>query len=94
MSYPYAKLGNNCESHTLGSLTSNAKYILPLSSIYYKRWTPMLYYPGMENMDGVRSNEIFGSGGEPENVKAYDTPNNSTHSQQIQKKCTSCKSCN
>jgi hypothetical protein len=41
----YSTLGNSCNSST-NTLTSNAKYIAPLSSVYYDPWTDMLLYPG------------------------------------------------
>ena len=47
MSFPYSTLGNQCESQT-HALTSNAKWIIPLSPVYYKRFTPMMYYPGYD----------------------------------------------
>lgn len=44
MSFHYAKLGNNCESQTLGALTSNAKYISPLSNVYLNVQSPTIFY--------------------------------------------------
>ena len=48
MSFNYAKLGNQCQSQT-SALTSNAKYLMPLSSVYYRRITPMMRYPGEQD---------------------------------------------
>ena len=41
----YAIRGNSCNCVT-SALTSNAKYIPPLSKVYYDRWTDMWLYPG------------------------------------------------
>ena len=41
----YAIRGNNCNSIT-PALTSNAKFIPPLSKVYYDPWTDMWLYPG------------------------------------------------
>lgn len=71
----YVKLGTQCESQTMTALTSNAKYIIPLSSVYYNKLTPMLYYPGMENMYGMDATKFIGKGKEPEKVKAYQINN-------------------
>lgn len=37
--------GNNCVTVS-NALTSNAKYIAPLSNVYYDQWTDMYLYPG------------------------------------------------
>ena len=41
----YATRGNSCNTSSI-ALTSNAKYLPPLSKVYYDRWTDMLLYPG------------------------------------------------
>jgi hypothetical protein len=41
----YALRGNSCNCSSI-ALTSNAKYIPPLSKVYYDRWTDMWLYPG------------------------------------------------
>ena len=41
----YATRGNSCNCSSI-ALTSNAKFIPPLSSVYYDRWTDMWLYPG------------------------------------------------
>lgn len=71
MSFPYATLGNQCESRTQCALTSNAKYILPLSRVYYKRFTPMMYYPGHDSMYTVGADKLFGPNSAPEQIKDY-----------------------
>ena len=102
MSYQYVKLGTNCEPQTMCALTSNAKYILPLSSVYYKRWTPMMRYPGHDSMYGGDPGHLFGMNGDPEQIKAYDSKDSmpvahahkdhtaSDHSQVI-RGCSGCK---
>jgi len=104
MSFSYTKLGDSCQSQKNCALTSNAKYILPLSRVYYKSITPMIYYPGHESMHGVDANKLFGRGHEPEHTKAYyiketSIPVHSDHSrtrpvQQRRKHCTACKTRN
>jgi hypothetical protein len=98
MSFSYATLGDNCKSQTV-ALTSNAKYILPLSEVYYKRFTSMMYYPGHESAYGADANRIFGH--TPESIKAYNSKESSPHLhshdpsvQQGQKKCPSCTTWN
>ena len=62
----YVRLGTQCESQTMSALTSNAKYIMPLSSVYYNKFTTMMYYPGMEHLyETSNKNE------DPEQIKAY-----------------------
>lgn len=46
----YAKLGSQCESNNLHSLTSNIKYITPHSEVYYQPYSKMLYYPGRDHL--------------------------------------------
>ncbi len=41
----YATRGNSCNCSSI-ALTSNAKYIPPLSNVYYDKWTDMWLYPG------------------------------------------------
>ncbi len=41
----YATRGNSCNCSSI-ALTSNAKYIPPMSKVYYDRWTDMWLYPG------------------------------------------------
>lgn len=90
MSFQYTILGNQCEPKTRGALTSNGKYILPLSSIYYKPYTPMMYYPGHDNMYSLSADKLFGSNIDPEEIKAYNVGNHDYH--QIKSKgCTSCQ---
>jgi hypothetical protein len=70
MSHSYTKLGNSCQSQT-HAITSNEKYISPFSSVYYKTYTPMLYYPGHERMFEIRSKNYDYSF--PEHHKAYSS---------------------
>ena len=41
----YATRGNSCDCSSI-ALTSNAKYIAPMSKVYYDPWTDMWMYPG------------------------------------------------
>lgn len=41
----YATRGNSCNTSSI-ALTSNAKYLPPLSKVYYDKWTDMWLYPG------------------------------------------------
>lgn len=79
MSYKYAQLGNSCKPQTLGSLTSNTKYIIPDDPVYSKKWTMMLRYPGTENMYGEDQGKLFGESGEPEKVKAFNVTQGTPH---------------
>ena len=88
----YAKLGTQCEPQTMSSLTSNAKYILPLNSVYHKNWTTMLNYPGMDNFYENDKSKFFGKFEEPEHVKAFKS--NSKDSNPDQEDEDSKKSCN
>ena len=72
----YVKLGTQCESQTMSALTSNTKYIMPLSNAYYKKWTPMMCYPSMnqiygEKLLGEDREKFFGEDKEPATDKAY-----------------------
>lgn len=69
----YVKLGTQCEPRTMSAITSNDKYILPFSNVYYNKWTPMMYYPGMEQIYGEEP-----SGDEPEHIKAFETKESNT----------------
>jgi hypothetical protein len=99
----YVRLGTQCESQTIPALTSNAKYILPQNNVYYKRWTPMMYYPGMEQMQWKDATKLFGKGREPKHIKAYESNNSiprTCHQSQalpvqpIVKGCHRCKTWN
>jgi hypothetical protein len=57
----------------MSSLTSNDKYILPQSSVYYKKWTPMMYYPGSEHFYGNDESKFFRKFEIPENLKAFNS---------------------
>lgn len=102
--FSYARLGSQCEPNTSYSLTSNAKYIFPLSKVYYKPYTSMLVYPGNENLfstDADSSNSLTGM---PKQVKAFAGMDESQqrhhfipHSEPVQQKrphCTSCRTWN
>ncbi len=91
MSYQYVKLGTNCEPQTMCALTSNAKYILPLSSVYYKPLTTMMRYPGHSNIYG--SSPGFDTAGDPKQIKAYDRKD-SMPVQQVIRGCSGCKTWN
>ena len=65
----YSCLGNCCAPVT-GALTSNAKYITPLSQVYYQPWTTMAKYPGHTGFH-YPNMQVFGHG--PESVKAWNT---------------------
>ena len=41
----YSTRGNSCNCTSI-ALTSNAKYIPPMSKVYYDPWTDMWLYPG------------------------------------------------
>lgn len=41
----YSTRGNSCNTSSI-ALTSNAKFLPPLSNVYYDRWTDMWLYPG------------------------------------------------
>ncbi len=83
--FPYPVQGDHCASRTPSALTSNEKYILPLSPVYYRGITPMMRYPGCDS-------ELVCH---PESVKAYQTVPTSCNCDQVtvppQK--TACKSC-
>lgn len=88
--FPYPTQGDQCRPHTIGALTSNDKYIIPLSSVYYRTWTPMARYPGCDSLLVCH----------PENIKAYDLDRQSCNCSRINAppmksgftKCNSCKS--
>lgn len=63
----YTKRGNRCTPQTC-ALTSNAKYILPHSSVYFKPWTKMINYPGRSSSCTTESRFVT----EPEHIKAYN----------------------
>jgi len=58
MSFWYSTQGNCCDSHTLCSLTSNDKFILPGSFVYSRQYTPMMRYPG-NSRNNMQENNII-----------------------------------
>lgn len=56
MTFSYSHLGNQCESNTIRAITSNNKYIIPLSPVYYKPYTSMMYLPASDNTNKQDSN--------------------------------------
>lgn len=92
MSFNYAKLGNQCQSQT-SALTSNAKYIMPLSSVYYRRITPMMRYPGEQDYNDKYN---FDKSEKPEDIKFNTKFEDHHHGNPIQQdlKCKSCKTWN
>ena len=97
MSYQYVRMGNQCDPQTRCALTSNAKYIMPLSSVYFKKYTPMMYYPGHDSPYSADADKLHVSG-EPEHIKAYKVTDRvfheHTHDQPVQRPSKSCTSCN
>ena len=95
MSFNYAKLGNQCQSQT-SALTSNAKYIMPLSSVYYRRETPMMKYPG--TADNIYYSDKYSLSGseKPEDIKLKSNFEDHHHEAPIQQhlKCSNCKTWN
>ena len=91
----YALRGNSCSCVT-PALTSNAKYISPVSSVYFKHWTNMLQYPGYTGFT-YPFQHPFG----PEVLKAWNlqgmTPSSPgrrlVHANPIQQKRASCPTC-
>lgn len=93
----YAKRGNKCVSQTC-ALTSNAKYIIPLSAVYFKPYTHTMAYPGHDS--------LYNADTEPEQLKTYEsndsipshhhTQDNSHVSpiHQHRKGCSGCKTLN
>jgi len=69
----YATRGNSCNCST-NALTSNAKYIPPLSSVYYDPWTDMLMYPGYTGFT-YPFQHPFG----PDILKAWNLDTHSDH---------------
>lgn len=52
----YYRLGNNCMQSTI-AITSNQKFLLPLDSIYHKKYTKnVLLYPGHEEDNTLNKN--------------------------------------
>lgn len=102
--FSYARFGSQCEPNTQQSLTSNTKYIFPLSKVYYKSYTPMMVYPGHENLFFTNPNKFNNTTGIPKQVKAFAEMDESQqrhhfihHTEPIQQKrphCTGCKTWN
>ena len=78
MSFPYAKIGNNCSSIT-SAYTSNAKYIMPYSPVYYMAYTPMMNYPSSDVSEKIKDNIQQGKNSKPESVKAFVTEENNPY---------------
>ena len=95
MSFNYAKLGNQCQPRT-SALTSNAKYIMPLSSVYYKKNTPMIKYPGYQ--DNIYFNDKYNMSKpeKPEDLKINSSFQDHHHEPPVQQhlKCSTCKTWN
>ena len=101
--YNYSRLGNSCDSQT-NALTSNAKFINPLSLVYYKPWTPMMRYPGHNGINNSGMDNIDNAVTLPEHIKAFESKDSSpyfyhnngqyqsTSSNIPQKSCKSCSS--
>lgn len=89
-SFSYSKLGSSCHLQKNCALTSNNKYILPDDNNYYKRFTPMMYYPGHEN--GVKNNIIYNIS-EPEHIKAYKKQNENFNIKPDSPIIQSCQGC-
>jgi len=101
--YNYARRGNRCTSQTC-ALTSNAKFILPLSAVYFKPWTKMMNYPGHDSLYTSGTTSVFNDVTEPKHIKAYDRKDSlpphhheeakdhtrSSPIQQIRKGCSGC----
>lgn len=100
-SLSYSKLGSSCHLQRHCALTNNNKYILPDDNNYYRRFTPMMYYPGYEN--GIIGN-IFDDISEPENIKIGEPENIKAYNKQyiekqtgkfnIKESCQGCKNPN
>lgn len=84
--YIYRELDEMCTPQ--GAVTSNAKYIAPLASVYSKKYTRMLRYPGSTVNEGRR---YVPTG---EGNKSHADHHHATPIQQKMRKCHGCSTWN